>query len=162
MHEEIGIGGVPVGPSHSPFVIAEIGINHNGSVALAKSLIEMAHRCGCHAVKFQKRTVPVIYTPEELAKSRPVPRFIIEDALKRGVLPEESVKRLKDSNLEDTTNGDLKWLLEFTEDEYGEISFCGHLESVREFFRRSRATEKSRLASNSKCRMVLKQNSLFY
>ena len=128
MNEEISIGGVPVGPSHSPFVIAEIGINHNGSVALAKSLIEMAHRCGCHAVKFQKRTVPVIYTPEELAKSRPVPRFIIEDALKRGVLPKESVKRLKDSNLENTTNGDLKWLLEFTKDEYEEIdSYCKSL-----------------------------------
>ena len=39
------------------FVCAEIGINHNGSLDIAKKLIDMTVRCGCDAVKFQKRTV---------------------------------------------------------------------------------------------------------
>ena len=41
------------------FVIAEIGINHNGSLEIAKQLIRMAKECGCDAVKFQKRDVSV-------------------------------------------------------------------------------------------------------
>ena len=46
------------------FLIAEIGINHNGKVSLAKKLIDVASNAGCDAVKFQKRT-PEITTPEE-------------------------------------------------------------------------------------------------
>ena len=37
------------------FIIAEIGINHNGDIEIAKKLIEMAKNAGCDAVKFQKR-----------------------------------------------------------------------------------------------------------
>ncbi len=47
-----------------PFLIAEIGINHNGSLNLAKKLIDMAKDCGFDAVKFQKRN-PDISTPEK-------------------------------------------------------------------------------------------------
>lgn len=46
-----------------PFIIAEIGINHNGDIEIAKQLIDMAKNCGCDAVKFQKRT-PDICVPE--------------------------------------------------------------------------------------------------
>ena len=59
-----------VGDGQPCFIIAEIGINHNGSVSMAKHLIDMAVECGCDAVKFQKRTVDVVYTAEELAKER--------------------------------------------------------------------------------------------
>ena len=46
------------------FIVAEIGINHNGDIEIAKKLIEMAKDCGCDAVKFQKRT-PDICVPED-------------------------------------------------------------------------------------------------
>lgn len=53
-----------------PFVIAEVGINHNGSIEIAKKLIDMAKECGADAVKFQKRTVDVVYTKEFLDSPR--------------------------------------------------------------------------------------------
>ncbi len=46
-----------------PFIIAEIGINHNGDINIAKQLIDMAKKCGCDAVKFQKRT-PDVCVPQ--------------------------------------------------------------------------------------------------
>src|SRR5208283_14628 len=93
------IGGIPVGDGHPCFIIAEIGINHNGDIALAGKLIELAEAAGCHAVKFQKRTVEVVYTPEELAKPRESPFG--------------------------NTNGDLKRGLEFEIEEYREIDrYC--------------------------------------
>jgi len=49
-----------------PFIIAEIGINHNGDVEVAKQLIDMAKATGCDAVKFQKRTVDHVYSSEYL------------------------------------------------------------------------------------------------
>ena len=55
------------------FVIAEIGINHNGSVDIAKLLIQMAKNAGCDAVKLQKRTIDVVYTPDVLAQPRESP-----------------------------------------------------------------------------------------
>ena len=48
------------------FVCAEIGINHNGDLNLAKKLIDVAAVAGCDAVKFQKRTVDAVYTKEYL------------------------------------------------------------------------------------------------
>jgi N-acetylneuraminate synthase len=57
------IAGRPVGEGHPVFVIAEIGINHNGDVELAKQLIDAAAAAGCDAVKFQKRT-PILCVPE--------------------------------------------------------------------------------------------------
>ena len=44
------------------YVIAEIGINHNGDIDLAEQLIDKAKQSGCDAVKFQKRTVDVVYS----------------------------------------------------------------------------------------------------
>ena len=57
----------------SVFIIAEIGINHNGDIEIAKKLIDVAVISGCDAVKFQKRTVEEVYTKEELDKYRESP-----------------------------------------------------------------------------------------
>lgn len=91
----VQIGKRTIGPGHPTFIVAEIGINHNGSVDLAKRLIDAALASGCDAVKFQKRTVGVVYAPEELARHRESPFG--------------------------ATNGDLKRGLEFGLDAYGEI-----------------------------------------
>ena len=81
------------------FVIAEIGINHGGSIDTALKLIDAAIYSGCNAVKFQKRTIELCYTPEELAMPRESPFG--------------------------TTNGDLKLALEFGQKEYKIIdSYC--------------------------------------
>ena len=50
-----------------PFIIAEIGINHNGDIDLAKKLIDVSKEAGCHAVKFQKRN-PDVCVPEHQKK----------------------------------------------------------------------------------------------
>lgn len=60
----VEIAGRGVGEDQPVFVIAEIGINHNGSLELCEKLIEGAHRAGCDAVKFQKRT-PELCVPLE-------------------------------------------------------------------------------------------------
>jgi N-acetylneuraminate synthase len=52
------------------FVISEIGINHNGSLEIAKQLIDMAVEVGCDAVKFQKRNVEKVYSKEILDTPR--------------------------------------------------------------------------------------------
>ena len=88
-----------IGDGYPCFIIAEIGINHNGSVSLAKKMIDIAVTTGCDAVKFQKRTIDVVYTKEELAKER--------------------------KSVFGNTNGDLKRGLEFGEAEYKEIDeYC--------------------------------------
>ncbi len=95
----IQIANYQLGPGHPCFVIAEIGINHNGEVDTALKLIDAAVEAGCQAVKFQKRTVDLVYTPEELFKPR--------------------------ENPFGTTNGELKYGLEFGLDEYREIgTYC--------------------------------------
>ena len=95
----VRIGGRLVGDAQPCYIIAEIGINHNGNVDLAKRLISVAFAAGCDAVKFQKRTVDVVYSKEELEKPRESPYG--------------------------TTNGDLKRGLELDEDEYREIeAYC--------------------------------------
>jgi len=91
----IKIGNRKVGPGEPCFVIAEIGINHNGDIELCKKLIDAAVEAGCEAVKFQKRTVDVVYTAEELARPR--------------------------ENPFGTTNGDLKRGLEFGKEQYAQI-----------------------------------------
>ena len=95
----VGIGDRLVGEGHPCYVVAEIGINHNGDVEIAKKLIDVAVAAGCNAVKFQKRTIEVVYSAEELAKPRESPFGII--------------------------NGDLKRALEFGLEEYREIdAYC--------------------------------------
>lgn len=95
MGETVRIGNRLVGRRQPCFVVAEIGINHNGDVECAKQLISVAVAAGCDAVKFQKRTVDVVYTPEELARPR--------------------------ENPFGETNGDLKHGLEFGRTEYQAI-----------------------------------------
>src|SRR5581483_5990039 len=88
-----------VGDDQPCFIVAEIGINHNGDVDFAKRLISGALAAGCDAIKFQQRTVEVVYSQEELAKPR--------------------------ENPFGPTNGDLKYGLEFGQEEYEEIdAFC--------------------------------------
>jgi N-acetylneuraminate synthase len=81
----VRIGDRLVGPDEPCYVIAEIGINHNGDLDLARRLISAAHSAGCDAVKFQKRTVEVVYTEEELAKPRENPFGETNGDLKRGL-----------------------------------------------------------------------------
>lgn len=69
----------------SVFVIAEVGINHNGDVGIAKELIDMAKACGCDAVKFQKRTIDIVYTKEFLAGPRESPWGHTQRAQKEGL-----------------------------------------------------------------------------
>ena len=95
----VRIGDKLVGDDQPCYVVAEIGINHNGDIDLAKRLISVAVAAGCDAVKFQKRTVEVVYSAEELAKPR--------------------------ENPFGATNGDLKRALEFDQEDYEEIdAFC--------------------------------------
>src|SRR5882672_9858408 len=81
----VHIGNRLVGPGHPVFIVAEIGINHNGSVDLATKLVDAAVAAGCDAVKFQKRTVDAVYAPEELATPRDSPFGSMNDDLKRGL-----------------------------------------------------------------------------
>ena len=81
----VQIGNRPIGPGHSVFIVAEIGINHNGSVDLARKLVDAAVAAGCDAVKFQKRTIDDVYTAEELAAPRDSPFGSINEDLKRGL-----------------------------------------------------------------------------
>lgn len=59
--------------SNHVFITAEIGINHNGDINLAKKLIDVAYVAGCDAVKFQKRTIDKVYTKEFLDGPRQSP-----------------------------------------------------------------------------------------
>ena len=81
------------------FIIAEIGINHNGDLEVAKRLIDTALAAGCNAVKFQKRTIEVVYSTEVLDTPRESPWG--------------------------TTTREQKFGLEFGEAEYDEIDlYC--------------------------------------
>lgn len=104
---EVKIGSTMVGDGHPCYVVSEIGINHNGDIALAKQLIDVAEAAGCNAVKFQKRTIDVVYTMEELAKPRESPFG--------------------------ETNGDLKYGLEFGLGAYQEIDRYCHEEDIAWF-----------------------------
>lgn len=95
----VKIGTQEVGDWHPCYVVAEIGINHNGDIDVARKLIDVAVAAGCNAVKFQKRTVDVVYSQEDLARPRESPFG--------------------------ATNGDLKRALELGLDQYREIDkYC--------------------------------------
>lgn len=66
-------------------VIAEAGINHNGDMVLAKQLIEMAVNTGCDAVKFQKRTIDLVYPAEVLDAPLESPWGTTQRAQKEGL-----------------------------------------------------------------------------
>ena len=83
----------------SIFIIGEIGINHNGDLEIAKNMIDIAKEAGCGAVKFQKRTIDLVYTQEILDSPRESPWG--------------------------TTQREQKEGLEFDRDEYGAIdAYC--------------------------------------
>ena len=67
------------------FIIAEIGINHNGDLDITKTLIKKAAEIGCDAVKFQKRTIDSVYTEEELDRPRESPWGTTNRQQKRGL-----------------------------------------------------------------------------
>jgi N-acetylneuraminate synthase len=69
----------------SIFIIAEIGINHNGDIDIAKQLIKVAKEAGCDAVKFQKRTIDLVYTKELLDSVRESPWGKTQRAQKEGL-----------------------------------------------------------------------------
>lgn len=69
----------------SLFLIAEIGINHNGDMSIAKELIDAAADAGFDAVKFQKRTIDKVYTQEFLDAPRESPWGTTQRAQKEGL-----------------------------------------------------------------------------
>ena len=73
MTREIKIGNRMVGDGHPAYVIAEIGINHNGDLGIAKQMIDAAVHAGVDAVKFQKRTPEVATPPEQQKQMRETP-----------------------------------------------------------------------------------------
>jgi N-acetylneuraminate synthase len=90
--EEIIVGALvnlvqedPVPIPNRVFVIAEIGINHNGDLGLAKQLIDAAREVGCDAVKFQKRTIDIVYTKEMLDSPRESPWGTTQRQQKEGL-----------------------------------------------------------------------------
>src|SRR5438477_9759732 len=98
-NNSVRIGSKELRDGNPCYIVAEIGINHNGDIDLAKRLISVAVGAGCDAVKFQKRTIDVVYTKSELDHPRESPFG--------------------------TTNRDLKEALEFGPDEYREIDrYC--------------------------------------
>lgn len=73
MTREIKIGDRMVGDGHPAYVIAEIGINHNGDIEIAKRMVDAAVHAGADAVKFQKRTPEVCTPPEQQNQMRETP-----------------------------------------------------------------------------------------
>lgn len=69
----------------SLFLIAEVGINHNGDMAIAKQLIDAAADAGFDAVKFQKRTIDIVYTKELLGGPRESPWGTTQREQKEGL-----------------------------------------------------------------------------
>jgi N-acetylneuraminate synthase len=99
----IEIAGHPIGAGHPVFIIAEIGINHNGSVDIAKQLIDAAKDAGADAIKFQKRS----------------PRVCV---------PRDQWDIVKDTPFGRMSYIDYKERIEFGQDEYEQIdSYCRYV-----------------------------------
>ena len=73
MAKELKIGKHIIGSGHPTYIIAEIGINHNGDIDIAEKMIRAAKKAGVDAVKFQKRTPLLCVPPEERNKMRETP-----------------------------------------------------------------------------------------
>jgi N-acetylneuraminate synthase len=100
MARELRIGNRLAGDGHPAFVIAEIGINHNGDLGIARQMIDAAVHAGVDAVKFQKRTPEISTPPEQQRQMRETPWGYI-------------------------TYLDYRYKVEFNEDQYCEIDrYC--------------------------------------
>ena len=100
MTRELQIGDRFVGDGHPAYVIAEIGINHNGDLNIAKRMIDAAVHAGADAVKFQKRTPNIATPPDQQHQMRETPWGYI-------------------------TYLEYRYKVEFNEEQYGEIdSYC--------------------------------------
>ncbi len=73
MAREIKFGNRKLGDGHPAYIIAEVGINHNGDMSIAKKIIDAAVHAGADAVKFQKRTPHVATPPEQQKQMRETP-----------------------------------------------------------------------------------------
>src|SRR5215831_995857 len=82
---QVKIGNTQVGDGCPSYIVGEIGINHNGDLGIARRLIDVASVAEADAVKFQKRTVDVVYSAEELSKPRESPFGATNGDLKRGL-----------------------------------------------------------------------------
>lgn len=96
MTQEVRIGNKLVGAGHPAYIVAEIGINHNGDLSIAKDLMQAAKHAGVDAVKFQKRTPELCVPPEQRNQMRETPWGYI-------------------------TYLDYRYKVEFTEKDYDEI-----------------------------------------
>lgn len=90
-------------------IIAEIGLNHNGDMEIAKKLIDLSSIAGCDIVKFQKRTIDVVYTQEFLASKRESPFGTTQREQKEGLefsfeQYEEIDRYCKEKNIEWTAS----------------------------------------------------------
>jgi N-acetylneuraminate synthase len=82
---QVKIGDKFVGDASPCYIVGEIGINHNGDLGIARRLIDLASFAEADAIKFQKRTVDVVYSAEELSKPRENPFGPTNGHLKRGL-----------------------------------------------------------------------------
>jgi N-acetylneuraminate synthase len=73
MAREIAIGNRPIGDAHPTFIVAEVGINHNGDLEIAKKLVDAAVHAQVDAVKFQKRTPELCVPAQQRDKRRDTP-----------------------------------------------------------------------------------------
>ena len=93
MNSLVKIGNKIIGPKQPCYIVAEIGINHNGSLDIAKKIIDVAVDSGCDAVKFQKRTIDNVYSKQLLESARDSPWGKTQRAQKEGL--EFSEKQFK-------------------------------------------------------------------
>ena len=95
-----------MGYRDQPFLIAEIGINHNGDIRLAKEMITAAADAGFNAVKFQKRAVELVYTNEYLESPRKSPWGETQRDQKEGLEFDEAEYRIIDDYCNELN---IKW-----------------------------------------------------
>ena len=88
------------------FIIAEIGINHNGDINIAKDLIDVAIKSGANAVKFQKRDIDLVYTKDFLSSKRDSPWGDTQRDQKKGL---EFEKEQYDFINEYCNKNDIEW-----------------------------------------------------
>ncbi len=88
------------------FIIAEIGINHNGDINIAKDLIDVAIKSGANAVKFQKRDIDLVYTKDFLSSKRDSPWGETQRDQKKGL---EFEKEEYDFINEYCNKNDIEW-----------------------------------------------------